>query len=53
MNAWSGTLTGGHTNNNGPVQASWTGDVFRRAAEIIRYSYKGWSDVEILSSRTC
>ena len=22
MNAWSSTLTGGHTNNNGPVQAS-------------------------------
>jgi hypothetical protein len=48
MNAWSGTLTGGHTNNNGPVQASWTGDVWPRAAEIIRYSYKGWSDAEIL-----
>jgi hypothetical protein len=48
MNAWSGTLAGGHTNNNGPVQASWTGDVWPRAAEIIRYSYKGWSDAEIL-----
>ena len=48
MNAWSGTLTGGHTNNNGPVQASWTGDVFPRAAEIVRFSYKGWTDAEIL-----
>uniref|UniRef100_Q022Y2 Secreted protein n=1 Tax=Solibacter usitatus (strain Ellin6076) TaxID=234267 RepID=Q022Y2_SOLUE len=47
MNAWSSTLTGGHTNNNGPVQASWTGDVWPRAAEIIRYSYKGWPDAEI------
>jgi hypothetical protein len=47
MDAWSGTLKGGHTNNNGPVQASWTGDVFPRAAEIIRYSYKGWSDAQI------
>src|SRR5216684_8358567 len=47
MNAWSGTLTGGHTNANGQVQASWTGDVWPRAAEIIRYSYKGWSDGDI------
>jgi hypothetical protein len=47
LNAWASTLTGGHTNNNGQVQASWTGDVFPRAAEIMRYSYKGWSDAEI------
>ncbi|HJZ97922.1 MAG TPA: alginate lyase family protein [Candidatus Solibacter sp.] len=47
MNAWSSTLTGGHTNNNGPVQASWTGDVWPRAAEIVRYSYTGWSDTGI------
>jgi hypothetical protein len=47
MDAWSSTLKGGHTNNNGQVQASWTGDVFPRAAEIIRYSYKGWPDASI------
>ncbi|MBV9155526.1 MAG: alginate lyase family protein [Acidobacteriaceae bacterium] len=47
MNAWSSTLTGGHTNSNGQVQASWTGDVWPRAAEIIRYSYKGWPDSDI------
>jgi hypothetical protein len=47
MNAWSGTLTGGHTNANGQVQASWTGDVWPRAAEIIRNTYKGWSDADI------
>jgi hypothetical protein len=47
MNAWSATLTGGHTNNNGPVQASWTGDVWPRAAEIIRYSNAGWPDSDI------
>lgn len=47
LNAWSSTLTGGHTNANGQVQASWTGDVFPRAAEIMRYSYKGWSDADI------
>jgi len=48
LDAWSGTLTGGHTNNNGQVQASWTGDVFPRAAEIIRYAYRGWSDASIV-----
>lgn len=47
MNAWSTTLTGGHTNANGPVQASWTGDVWPRAAEIIRYMYKRWPDADI------
>ncbi len=47
MNAWSSTLTGGHTNNNGPVQASWTGDVWPRAAEIIRYSDAGWLEADI------
>jgi hypothetical protein len=47
MNAWSGTLTGGHTNANGQVQASWTGDVWPRAAEIIRYTSKEWSDADI------
>src|SRR6266478_24478 len=47
MDAWSSTLTGGHTNNNGQVQASWTGDVFPRAAEIVRFSYKGWPEASI------
>jgi hypothetical protein len=47
MDAWSGAMTGGHTNANAEVQASWAGAVWPRAAEIIRYSYKGWSDAEI------
>jgi Alginate lyase len=47
MNAWSETLKGGHTNANGQVQASWTADVWPRAAEIIRYSYSSWSDADI------
>ena len=47
MNAWSGTLTGGHTNANAEVQASWSGAVWPRAAEIIRYSYQAWTDAEI------
>ncbi|MBV8037229.1 family 16 glycoside hydrolase [Roseateles sp.] len=47
MNAWANTLTGGHTNANGPVQAAWTGAVWPRAAEIIRASYPGWSAAEV------
>jgi hypothetical protein len=52
MNAWSAKLKGGHTNANGPVQAAWTGEVWPRAAEIIRYSYKGWSKADIERFRT-
>jgi hypothetical protein len=47
MDAWSSTLKGGHTYANGPVQAAWCGSVFPRAAEIIRYTYNGWSDAQI------
>ncbi len=47
MNAWSGTLTGGHTNSNGPVQAAWCAEEFPRAAEIIRYTYSGWKTAEV------
>jgi len=47
MDAWADTLTGGHTNANAEVQASWAGAVWPRAAEVIRYSYKGWTDAEI------
>lgn len=43
MNAWAGSLTGGHTNENGPVQAAWTGAVWPRAAEIIRYTSTFWA----------
>ena len=41
MNAWSAVLKT-HTLSNAPVQAGWTGAVFPRAAEIIRYTYGGW-----------
>lgn len=47
LNAWSTTLSGGHRHANGPVQAAWTGSVFARAAEIIRYTYPNWTDPEI------
>ena len=47
MNAWSSTLTGGHINSNAPLQAGWTGSVWPEAAEIIRYTYDGWSADDI------
>jgi hypothetical protein len=47
MNAWSGKLTGGHTNANKEVQSSWAGALWPRAAEIIRWTYKGWADADI------
>src|SRR5262245_5926220 len=49
MNAWSRTLTGGHINSNAPLQAGWTGSVWPEAAEIIRYTYSGWSASDIAS----
>lgn len=47
MNAWAATLTGGHINRNGPVQAAWCGEVWPRAAEIIRYTYDGWAATDV------
>jgi len=47
LNGWSSTLTGGHKNANGPVQAAWCGEQFPRAAEIIRYTYDGWNDADV------
>lgn len=46
LNAWADTLTGGHTNSNGPLQAAWAGELFTRAAEIVKYSYQGWPQPE-------
>src|SRR5579859_1489900 len=47
MNAWSSTLTGGHINSNADLQAGWTGSVWPEAAEIIRYTYNGWSATDV------
>jgi len=47
MNAWSSTLTGGHTNSNADLQAGWTGSLWPEAAEIIRATYNGWSATDI------
>ena len=47
MNAWSSTLVGGHINANGPVQAAWCAEEFPRGAEIIRYTWPGWTSEDI------
>ena len=47
MNAWATTLTGGHTNDNGPVQAAWAASVWPRAAEIIRATSGFWAKEDI------
>src|SRR5271170_3133965 len=47
MNAWSSTLTGGHINSNGPVQTAWCAEQWPRAAEIIRYTYTGWTEADV------
>jgi hypothetical protein len=52
MNAWSSTLTGGHINANGPVQAAWCAEEFPRAAEIIRYTWIGWTAHDVAKFRT-
>ncbi|MSU24501.1 MAG: hypothetical protein EXS32_11845 [Opitutus sp.] len=52
MNAWAGTLTGGHINENGPVQAAWTASVWPRAAEIIRYTSEFWAKEDIARFQT-
>lgn len=44
MEAWSGTLRHGHAGSNGPLQASWAGQPWPRAAEIIRHTSDAWPD---------
>jgi hypothetical protein len=44
MDAWSGVITS-HTNSNAPLQTGWAGSVWPRAAEIIRYTYSSWPNV--------
>jgi len=44
MDAWSATITS-HTNSNAPLQTGWAGSVWPRAAEIIRYTYGSWPNV--------
>lgn len=42
MDAWAATLVGGHSNSNGPLQASWTAQLWTRSAEIIHHASTVW-----------
>ncbi|GAA4243127.1 ricin-type beta-trefoil lectin domain protein [Dactylosporangium darangshiense] len=44
MDAWSAAITS-HTNSNAPLQTGWAGSVWPRAAEILRYTYSSWPNV--------
>jgi hypothetical protein len=46
MDAWAPVITG-HVNSNAPLQTGWAGSSWPRAAEIIRYTYRGWSRASI------
>jgi hypothetical protein len=52
INAWANTLSGGHINANGPVQAAWCAEEFPRGAEIIRYTWSGWTPADIEKFKT-
>jgi hypothetical protein len=54
LDAWNNvtTHTGYEGSDNSPLQCGWTGTLWARAAELIRYTYpqsqygKGWSDAQ-------
>ncbi|MEV1171808.1 alginate lyase family protein [Nonomuraea sp. NPDC049784] len=46
MDAWSAVIID-HTNSNAPLQTGWAGSSWPRAAEIIRYTYTGWSSAGV------
>jgi len=46
MNAWSAVMKS-HSLSNAILQSGWTGTVFARAAEIIRYTNAGWAQADI------
>lgn len=42
LRAWTDTLEG-HLGSNAPLQASWSGTLFSRAAEILNNGYENWT----------
>jgi hypothetical protein len=45
-NAYARALTG-YTDSNAPLQAAWSGELWPRAAELLRYSNSGWKQEDI------
>jgi hypothetical protein len=52
MNTYSSKLTGGHGGTNAPLQSAWAAEVWPAAAEIIRYTYKGWATTDVQAFAT-
>jgi hypothetical protein len=46
LNAWSAVMRS-HSLPNAVLQSGWTGSVFARAAEIVRYTNAGWVQADI------
>lgn len=51
LDAWSGVLRQ-HTNSNAQLQAAWSGASFARAAELMRYTFDGWSSARVSRAKT-
>ncbi|HEX7815288.1 alginate lyase family protein [Dyella sp.] len=47
MNAWSSTLTGGHTLTNAGLQSSWAAELWPRSAELVRHTTSLWAPGDI------
>jgi len=52
LNFYAKNLTAGHSGFNGPLEAAWNAEVFPAAAEIIRYTYSGWSESDAQAFET-
>ncbi|WP_153449932.1 alginate lyase family protein [Streptomyces smaragdinus] len=51
MDAWSGTIER-HSDDNAGLQTAWSGSSWARAAELVRYTYQGWSRPQVRRFRT-
>jgi hypothetical protein len=46
LDAWSAVMKS-HSLDNAPLQSGWTGTLFARAAEIVRYTPAGWPAAKV------
>lgn len=51
IDSWSAVLRR-HTNSNAPLQAGWSAATLVRAAELMRYTYDGWTDDALARAET-
>jgi hypothetical protein len=45
-NAWASTLKQ-HTNSNAPLQSAWSGAVWARVGEILKWTSSGWATADV------